>query len=281
MILVGTYWVAAELAAPAPAKIGAPPSFLPAQSVTFSNSRGGLLAGWHVPGRHECGSVVLMHAIRSNRVSMVRRARFLHEVGYSVLLFDFQAHGESDGGAITFGAEEQEDARAAVQFMAQQHSATSIGVIGFSLGGTAAVLNRSALGADALILEAVLSTLEQAVRNRIHQRVGFLTPLLSHPLLWLLEYHYGIDPQELRPIDAIQSIGIPVFVIGGTHDLHTLQSETEALFLNARSPKELWLVKGAYHEDFHEFAPTDYENRVLAFLNTYLGCASLVRGQSN
>jgi len=49
------------------------------------------------------GTIVLMHGVRANRLSMVRRAEMLHRAGYSVLLFDFQAHGESPGSHITMG----------------------------------------------------------------------------------------------------------------------------------------------------------------------------------
>ena len=48
---------------------------------------------------------------------MVPRARLLAAAGFSVLLFDFQAHGESTGDRITFGRLEGLDARAAVAFV--------------------------------------------------------------------------------------------------------------------------------------------------------------------
>ena len=274
LFIGGTYWVGNQLTAPAPTNIGAPPPFLPTESVQFTNSRGKLLAGWYIPGRIECGTIVLMHAIRSNRRSMLERAEFLHQAGYSILLFDFQAHGESEGNTITFGALEKDDAWAAVQFIAQQRPSAPIGVIGFSLGGAAAVFNGPELPADALILEAVYSTLEQAVVNRIRQRVGTLARPLADFLLIHLESHYGMDPRALRPIEAIRTIDVPVFVIGGTHDLHTLQSETKALFSVAPSPKELWLVKGAHHQDLYAYAPEEYKTRVLTFLNTHIGCKS-------
>ncbi len=213
-----------------------------------------------------------MHSIRSNRRGMARRAPFLHKAGYSVLLFDFQAHGESEGETITFGDLEKEDVKAAIQFASQRHASSSIGIMGFSLGGVAAVLHGPALNVDVLILEAVNSILEHAVINRLRQRVGPLAPLLAHPLLFQLQLQYGIDLEALRPIDSIGSLNAPVFVIGGTHDQHTLQSETKNLFSAARPPKELWLVKGAYHQDFYRYAPTEYETRVLAFLNTYMRC---------
>jgi alpha/beta superfamily hydrolase len=48
---------------------------------------------------------------------MVDRALFLRDAGYSVLLIDFQATGESPGDVITFGWRERLDVLAAVDFL--------------------------------------------------------------------------------------------------------------------------------------------------------------------
>ena len=58
-----------------------------------------------------------MHGVRSNRLQMLDRARFLNKFGYSVLLFDFQAHGESIGDHITFGYLESLDANAGYSYL--------------------------------------------------------------------------------------------------------------------------------------------------------------------
>ncbi|MCA9473361.1 MAG: alpha/beta hydrolase [Nitrospirales bacterium] len=272
IILAGTYWMGTQLTAPAHTRIS-PSSFVPRpQSIQFLDPSGKQLAGWLVPGNPACGTVILMHAVRSNRLGMASRVPFLHDAGYSVLLFDFQAHGESEGETITYGALEKEDVRAAIQYVRQGNPSSQIGLIGFSLGGTAAVLTDASLQADVLILEAVFSTLDQAIVNRVRQKVGLLAPLLAYPLLWHFHFFYGIDPAGLRPIDAIHSLPVPTLVIGGTDDQHTLRSETEALFSQAQSPKELWLITGARHQDFHLYAPAEYETRVRAFLNTHLHC---------
>ena len=46
---------------------------------------------------------------------MLSQAAMLHRHGYGLLLFDFRAHGESEGERITFGHLESLDARAAVE----------------------------------------------------------------------------------------------------------------------------------------------------------------------
>src|SRR4029453_18026727 len=94
---------------------------------------GSLLHGWFVPGHH--GAVVLMHGLHASRRSQLSRARLLHDAGYSVLLFDFQAHGESPGNYITFGYLESRDARAAVDYVRRRLPEQKVAVIGQSMGG--------------------------------------------------------------------------------------------------------------------------------------------------
>lgn len=66
---------------------------------------------------------------------MLDRARWLHDEGYSSLLIDLQAHGESTGNHITGGYLEKHDVASAVKFARNRHPTESIGVIGVSLGG--------------------------------------------------------------------------------------------------------------------------------------------------
>src|SRR5205085_9494371 len=106
--------------APAPASIGNSPPELGAENVSIVSTSGAKLAGWFVAGKPGMGAVVLLHGVRANRWSMVQRGRMLKDVGIAVLLFDFQAHGESTGARITFGHREGMDAHAAVAWLRQR-----------------------------------------------------------------------------------------------------------------------------------------------------------------
>lgn len=160
------------LSRPATAEIGAPPLDLPVENVTFLSDSGAALRGWFVAGRPRGGAVVLMHGVRANRMSMVERARILHASGFSVLLFDFQAHGESPGKRITFGYLEALDAEAAVAFARQRLPGERIGAVGTSLGGAAALLGPAPLPVDALVLESVYPDIRSATANRIRAVVS-------------------------------------------------------------------------------------------------------------
>jgi fermentation-respiration switch protein FrsA (DUF1100 family) len=271
-LVVAVLYVELRLTAPAYALVGPPPPDLHAEMVFIPSASGAILHGWFMVGRPGGGAVVLMHGIRSNRLSMVRRARLLNENGFSVLLFDFQAHGESGGTRITFGHLEALDARSAVQFVRRRLPGERVGAIGASLGGAAALLGPSPLTVDALVIEAVYHDIDEALTNRLHIALG---PILGGPGAQLMvpifdmcaRLTIGVRPDQLRPIDRIGEVTVPLLIASGMNDRRTKVPEAWDLFGRAREPKSLWLVQGAGHVDLEAFAPEEYRGRVLPFLD--------------
>jgi fermentation-respiration switch protein FrsA (DUF1100 family) len=168
---------------------------------------------------------------------MLTRARFLHADGRAVLLVDMQAHGESQGARITFGARESADAHAAVAYLRSRQPNERIAAIGWSLGGAAALLG----------------------------------PPLAAALTIQLGLWTDVSARELRPVDAIRRLRAPVLIIAGELDPRTRLDESRRLFAAALEPKELWVVAGAGHDDFHDTHVVGYEAHVRAFLARYLG----------
>jgi hypothetical protein len=119
-----------------------------------------------------------MHGVRSNRHHARSGTIF---AGYAVLLFDFQAHGES-GSHITFGSLESKDAQAAIQFFAS--NAPGEDWCRWCLNGRSRSCTcHTSPEVDALVIEMVYPTIDEAVNNRLTMRLGrwsrVLTPLLG------------------------------------------------------------------------------------------------------
>jgi fermentation-respiration switch protein FrsA (DUF1100 family) len=201
---------------------------------------------------------------------MVDRALVLHAAGYSTLLIDFQATGESPGDAITFGWRERLDVIAAVQTLRRMLPGEPIGIIGTSLGGAATLLAAPVLDVEAVILEAVYPSIDVAVENRLRMRLGSLGAALSPLLLVQLRLRLGVSPSELKPVDRIALLRCPVLIIGGSVDQHTTAADTQRLYAAAREPKELWLIPDAAHVDYLRAGGEDYQQRVLAFFDRAL-----------
>jgi fermentation-respiration switch protein FrsA (DUF1100 family) len=216
---------------------------LEAEAIAFSSQSGSVIHGWLSRASTPLGSILLLPAIRANRLSMIGRAEFLRRAGYSTLLIDFQATGESAGDTITFGWRERLDVLAAVQYLSAKMPGQPVGVIGVSLGGAA---------------------------NRLEMRIGPLGRWLAPALLAQLRPRLGVAAADLRPADHIARLTCPILVIGGGRDQHTTGADTKLLFAAAREPKELWLIPDAAHVDSLTFAGDAYRRRILAFLKTAL-----------
>jgi fermentation-respiration switch protein FrsA (DUF1100 family) len=262
--------------APAPAIVGDSPPELGAEKVTIVSDSGATLAGWFAGGKRGAGAAVLLHGVRANRSSMVRRALMLKEAGIAALLIDFQAHGESAGARITFGHREGMDAHAAVAWLRQRLPAERIGAVGSSLGAAAALLGPGPLAVDALVIESTYADIESAIANRVRAYLGpILGDLFALPVAKLFQLvlppFLGINPADLRPVDRIAGVAAPILVASGLHDDLATVAEANALYVRARPPKTLWMVEGAGHFDLEGFAPEEYRRHVLAFLVEHLG----------
>ncbi len=269
LAFAGASWfVAGSLVAPANHAVGAPPSGYRIETTTIPSDSGSSLAAWHVPCEDATATVILLHPIRCDRRAMLGRAKLLHDNGYTTLLVDLQGHGESPGKHITAGHRERHDVVAAVKFARTKNPDHRIGVIGWSLGGAAALLG-SPLNIDALVLESVYPTISEAVHNRVSMRLGPLSYVLAPALLVQLGPRIGISPSQLCPIDYIANTGCPVLVAGGDCDAHTTLLETQQLFQAACEPKQLVIFEGAAHIDLLTYDHDKY-HEIVEFLDTHL-----------
>jgi fermentation-respiration switch protein FrsA (DUF1100 family) len=262
----GIAFVGWMLARPVQMKVGDGPAELNVEAVTFHSDSGANVAAWWCPLSDTRSTVLLLPGVRANRLSMVDRALFLRRAGYSTLLIDFQATGETKGDRITFGWKESRDVLAAVEFIRRMRPADHIGIIGSSLGGAAALFAHPPLKVDALILEAVYPTIEIATKNRLQNYLGPIGRWFAPLLLKQLHTRLEASADDLRPINYIGNVSCPILLINGDKDRNTRPEDARLLFSRAQTSKQLWLVPNAGHVDLHKAATAEYESRVLAFL---------------
>jgi fermentation-respiration switch protein FrsA (DUF1100 family) len=253
-----------------PSEIFPPPDSLPIQKVSFKSQSGALIHAWYLKGKDELGGVLLLHGIQSNRMQMQSRAQFLYQAGYSVLLLDFQAHGESLANYATFGYLEALDADAGYDFLHKKLYQKSIGVIGFSLGGAAILLGNVAKKAKALVLESVYPTIDEAISNRLLKRFGRFNHTISQILLWQIKPRLGFDAIQLRPIEYTQKIAGSTLVIVGEKDKLVTFKESKRFYSSIKANKSFWSLPNAGHSNFHHLYPKKYEDKIITFFRKHL-----------
>lgn len=254
-----------------------PPSWQPPEkaleSVQFSNSAGQRLAGWfHAPqpGRPV---VLICHGFGTNRREGHDTVGWLTAAGDGVLLFDFQAHGESEGRTTTVGLREVDDALAAVRWLQQRQGAeTPILGLGFSMGASVLIMAAARCPAiQAVVLDSPFATLERAVARSF--RVFFRLPprVFSRPTLWFAERFTGGRLGDVQPITAMAHIAPrPVLIIQCGDDGIVDPEDSLLLYEAAGEPKSLWRLPTGGHVEARWLEPETYRQRVLAFLEQAL-----------
>jgi pimeloyl-ACP methyl ester carboxylesterase len=132
----GSWHLAYRLTGPHPQVVGAPPSDFTysIEPITFTSSDQETLSGWIVPANKSDKGIVLLHGYTGNRQNMLSRAHFLRDQGFTALLYDARACGESTGDCITFGYRERHDLIAAVNLL-KARGCKEIACLGVSQGG--------------------------------------------------------------------------------------------------------------------------------------------------
>ena len=264
--VAASWFVGGVLVTPANRFVGTPPDGL--QALTITSESGMKTAAWYAAVEDSNATILLLHPIRTDRRAMLGRAKLFRECGYSTLLIDLQAHGESPGDAITAGYRERLNVIAAIEWIKKRSPGQKIGVVGWSLGGAAALL-ASPQDIDALVLEMVYPTISEAVDNRIGKRLGPLRHLLTPILLAQLQPRIGVAVDDLRPIDRISEMSCPVLVACGELDVHTTLNESKRLFDAAPEPKQFVVFEGAAHTDLLRYDAAKYEETIVAFLDQF------------
>lgn len=136
-------------------------------------------------------------------------AKALHRSGLPVLRFNFRGAGQSEGGHDK-GHGEQDDVRAALNYLAEQFPAKPILLAGFSFGAWVGL------------------------------RVGCQDPRVTK----LIGLGIPVDNSDLTYLRACAK---PKLILQGADDPFGSRANVEALFAEMPEPKQLVIVEGAEH----------------------------------
>jgi dipeptidyl aminopeptidase/acylaminoacyl peptidase len=237
------------------------------RNVTFSRSDGIRLSAWFRAPRNTA-TVLLLHGTNADRSALLSELRILAEERFGVLAFDWPGYGLSQG-RISWSTGERAALTAALDWLCTEARVDSsrIGAVGFSNGGyILAQVGRDDARLRAIVLEATPTDLMEQAQWE-YRRYGLISRM---PALWAVQHarSHATDLPLTMIVPAIAPR--PIFVIGGSAD-HTVPPATiRRLFEAAGNPKQLWMVPGAHHGQYHEVAPIEYRTRLVSFFTRSL-----------
>ena len=220
------------------------------EDVRFEAGDGVVLHGWYIPAK-PCRAVFLFcHGNAGNISHRLDNVYRLHELGLSVMIFDYRGYGLSEGRITERGF--YQDAEAAYEIARQRADAasTKLVVFGRSLGGIAAVHIGAARPCSGMILESTFTDL--AAMASVHFPVPFVGVTLG---------------DRLSSLVKISRVTAPLLFFHGNHDEIVPFELGRRLYEAANQPKEFVTLDGAGHNDTYLVGGADYFRKVVSFID--------------
>jgi len=190
--------------------------------------------------------------------------------GYSILLVDERAHGDSEGKYIGFGCLDREDALQWIQYVIKETGEDcEICLHGVSMGG-ATVLMASGLVLPAQV-KAIVSdcaftsaweVFAHVLKNMYHIPAG---PVLT-AADQMVQKQAGYSLKQCNAADEVKKAKIPILFIHGSLDTFVPCRMCYELYNNCSSAKDIMIVEGASHAESFYKEQERYEQKLNAFL---------------
>jgi pimeloyl-ACP methyl ester carboxylesterase len=245
------------------------------------------------------GTIILVHGSQSNKTGMAYTAARLLPHGFSVLLLDLRAHGESGGSYSTFDYKEALDVEAAVRWVKARHGGERIAILGYSSGAVASLVTASrtpdlaAVIADSAYLDK--TDVLHRERDLLARAPSGAVPFSHRMRLWFfttpgfswlsrkgffLRTGVSFDAPDGYVRDAVKQIDhMPVLYLAAEKDPVVPRAVTEELYRLTASPrKQLSIRPGAFHSAIGG-DPRAYIAVVAAFLDTAFGTQPIPQAQ--
>ncbi len=247
------------------------------------------------------GTIVFCHEYGSDMHSCARYARPLIDAGFDVFTFDFRGHGQSSCPGryrpLQWPSDrELEDVLGACAHvescLAGEDKPTAIGVFGISRGAGAALLAASSdMNIKAIVCDGAFSTETTLVALMKRWAYIFARVKLvyrNHPpafwrfLVWLLMRF--AQPKLACRFPSVRKAlremhPRPILFIHGQRDSYIREDQTRLLYDQAPSPKYLWIVEKAKHNQSVVTQPSQYAARTTAFFLRYLADEATEEGR--
>ena len=244
--------------------------------ISFTTTDSIKLKGWFIAAQnhHSAPTIIIAHGLGASKSDFVNLSEFLSSNGFNVLLFDFRAHGESEGKSCSLGLKEQLDITASIDYIISREDLKnkSISLYGFSLGGAAGILTASR---DQRIKAIVADTPFSSLKNISADVIKRTYHLPSFPFIQLANILYRLSFNgwigQVTPSDVIHLISPrPILLISSDIDEMTPLYHAEELLANAKEPKELWIIEGASHGGTISINTEKYNQKLLSFFSKAL-----------
>lgn len=229
-----------------------------------------LHATWFPQG--ECKKVVIcFHGYTSQGMSdYIGLSGYYLQKGYSMLLVDERAHGQSEGKHIGFGCLDRQDALKWIEKVIKDCGEdVEILLHGTSMGG-ATVLMTSGLKLPIQVKGIISDCAFTSAKEVFTHVLKSMYHMPAFPTIQISDFMnrklsgYGLD--ECNAAREVKKAKVPILLIHGSGDTFVPCSMCETIYQNCASPKKKLIIEGAAHAESYYKDPTSYEKALNEFI---------------
>lgn len=222
------------------------------EDVTFKSANGKNLNGLYFKREGAKCVFLLSHGNAGNVAHRLVHVIHMLNLGASVLLYDYQGYGQSEGEPSVNGI--VEDGVAAYDFLTEEKGWKAAQVISYgeSLGCAVACQISKQREVAAIVLQSGFASLPGAAKDRF---------------IWLNLFPDFTFPQpQLNNLEILACRHTPLLIIHGLKDNILPVKYAEQMFAAAAEPKRLVKLKNSGHNDVMDADLKDYLAAMTSFL---------------
>ena len=243
----------------------------PHEDVYKSSGDGLQLHATFFPQGNRDKVVICFHGYTSQGMSdYIGLSDYYLKRGYSMLLVDARAHGQSEGEYIGFGCLDRIDACAWMDWVIGTCGKDSRIVLHGTSMGAATVLMASGLNLPRQVKGIVSDCAFTSPKHVFTHVLRSMYHLPAFPMMQITDYMnrkkagYGLD--ECNAAREVQKAKVPVLLIHGDADTFVPCSMCDEIERNCASETTKLIVKGAAHAESYYKDMEAYENALTEFL---------------
>ena len=259
------------------------------EDVEFRSTDGLLIKGWFIPGTSG-KTLVISHAFTFNRhgfepknqgvfktfktrVDMMTTIEVLHNEGYSILLFDFRNHGESEKGITGLGLNEWQDALGALNYLKTRPDVdmNRVGMIGFCMASASfmAMSSRTSIPKCLAAIQPV--SIDLSTKRYLKKFMGsFLASITISLASEISKMLGGYSFKDMSPLNSAKSIQMPVLYIQSQNDPWGTVEDVKSFYNATPTEKEFWVIKDLPERfDTYNYVG-EHPKRIVDFLDKHI-----------
>lgn len=242
------------------------------KEISIKSSTGVKLTGYELVVDENRPWVIVVHGYTGSAKAMGNYIYNFNKRNYNVFAPDLIAHGKSDGNFISMGSHDSKDIKKWIEFLNEKYNSPDIMLFGISMGA-ATIMNTI----DENLPTNVKCFIEDSGYISLTDEFSYqgkkLFNLPYFPIVpissMVTKVRAGYLFSDVNSTNALKNTKLPLLVLQGDKDTFVPYENAQKIYDIAKSPKMIYISKGAKHVEGAYMDSKNYWEHIEKFMSVY------------